>query len=157
MNEEGLDLFDALEMDMSELERRCNQDSDVEGTIKKLIEVNGFYQDISEIEKRAKKLLTNLKQVVVPTLFEEKDVKTISMKGYRFTVTQTYRASIQGGMKEDAFAWLRENELGDLITETVNAQTLSSAAKALLDEGIDLDPDLFNAYYQNNTSITKVK
>jgi hypothetical protein len=61
-------------------------------------------------------------------------------------------------MKDEAFAWLKDNDLGDIIQETVNSNTLSAQAKLLLeDKGLDMDPELFNTYWQNNVSKTKAK
>jgi hypothetical protein len=58
-------------------------------------------------------------------------------------------------MKEAAFEWLRENGLGELITETVNASTLSAQARKMLEDGTELDADIFNVSVFPTTSITK--
>lgn len=96
-----------------------------------------------------------LKQVIVPKVFSDTDSKTLTAFGYRFSVSTRLSASMPD--KVAGQTWLRENELGDIIKPTVNAQTLAKVAKDLIEEGYELDPDLFNVSYVENTSITKVK
>ena len=96
-----------------------------------------------------------MKNVTVPTLFNQHGVKTISVDGYRFSVSVRLSASIPD--KELGFQWLRDNNLGDIIKPTVNAMTLASTAKELIEEGLELDPDLFKVSYNENTSVTRVK
>ena len=95
-----------------------------------------------------------LKQVIVPKVFSDRNVTTITLAGYRFSVSTRLSASFPD--KVAGFEWLRNNQLGDIIKETVNAQTLASTAKHLIEEGLELDPDIFNTSYVENTSITKV-
>lgn len=59
--------------------------------------------------------------------------------------------------KDAAYWWLRLNNLGDLISETVNAGTLAAAAKARLDQGFDMPEAYFNSAFMPNTSVTKTK
>lgn len=76
---------------------------------------------------------------------------------YRITLSTALRASIRKGCKDGAYEWLRDNKLGDLIVETVNAQTLGAAATHMMTENRELPEELFNAYYQNTVSVTQVK
>lgn len=98
-------------------------------------------------------------KVKIPTMFERHKVPNVTLEeGYRVQVSHTLRASIRGGQdKEAAYQWLRDNGLGDLVTETVNAATLSAAAKAMAEENRELDGDLFNVAIMANTSFVRVK
>lgn len=102
-------------------------------------------------------LLELHKKVVVPEAFESEDVKTINVAGHRITVSERVLASIVKEDRTGAFSWLKQNGLGDLIFETVNAQTLSSAVKDRLEQGLTVDDAVIKVHYQPTTSITKVK
>lgn len=98
------------------------------------------------------------KRKLLPEVFEVEGVKSIPLaEGYRVGTASTFRASIRKGMKDTAYNWLRGNQLGDIITTTVNASTLSSAAKKLMeDQNKELPNDLFNVAMVPTTSVTKV-
>jgi len=113
--------------------------------------------DYDEVGKALTETVTELKQKTIPEKFETEGVSSFTTtSGYRVTVSVTPRASMKGD-KLLCFQWLRDNNLGDIVTETVNASTLSSVAKSMLEEGKELDPDLFLTYLQPNTSVTKIK
>ena len=127
---------------------------DAESAARFAREVRSALYHLGNLRKIAEKVNTVLKEKV-PEVFKEGGVTSITVDGYRYTATVTLRASIIKDMKPQAYVWLRANELGDLITETVNASTLSAAAKHRREEGYDLDQDFFNVYQQPNLSITK--
>lgn len=95
----------------------------------------------------------------LPEVIEASGQDFIPLKeGFRVGVSHVYRASIREGKKDDAFVWLANHHLGDLITSTVNASTLSAAAKHMIeDENKDLPPDLFNVAQMPITSVTATK
>ena len=64
------------------------------------------------------------------------------------------RASIKN--MDEFKAWARENELGGIIQETVNANTLSSTMKTLLQEGTDI-PDCISLFIQSRVNVTQPK
>ena len=88
---------------------------------------------------------TLLKQVIVPKIFGDTDSTTLTAFGHRFSVSTKLSASFPD--KEAGHKWLEDNKLGDIIKPTVNAQTLSSTAKSLIEEGLELDPEIFNVNY----------
>jgi hypothetical protein len=59
--------------------------------------------------------------------------------------------------KAAGFEWLRGNNHGGVIQETVNAQTLGALAKELNAEGTELPAPTFTTNIMTYTSITKVK
>jgi len=126
----------------------------VNGACKILHAVRSFNDTIGYLKKRINAVHSRMKEHVVPTKFEEQGVTTITVDGYRYSVSHTTRAGIVD--KLNAHEWLRANELGDIITETVNAQTLGAVARGLLEEGNELPEEFFKTYIQPNTSITKV-
>jgi hypothetical protein len=116
------------------------------------------YDQFDKERKRIYEALESLSRKTIPEMMEEQGIKTITLEdiGYRFTVSQRFSCSMPD--KEAGMAWLKANGLGDLIQPTVNAQTLSSAAKKRLeDEGLEMPTDLFNTSYMAFTSATKAK
>lgn len=112
----------------------------------------------AEAGKLIEAAVEQLKTETIPKAFEAEGLTSFNLAiGYRVTVSTKFAASIKGGLKEDAFKWLRGNQLGDLITETVNAGTLSAAGKQLLEEGRELPEELFNAAFLPQTSMIKIK
>lgn len=114
---------------------------------------------LEENLKPFNKFYDECKTIKLPELFERAGTTTVNLdEGYRVTVSQSIRASVREGLKEAALAWLRANKLGDLVQETINASTLSAAAKTLVeDENRELDPDIFNVAVIPNTSVTRTK
>ena len=64
----------------------------------------------------------------------EAEVPKFSRSGMTFYLKSRLFASPQAGKKGDMFAALREHGFGDLITENVNANTLSSFCKEQIEQ-----------------------
>ena len=118
-------------------------------------------EQLSDAVDELGKLVENLKTTQIPQLFEDHNVRNVSVEvdgiAYRVGVSQRVVASVKADDKAKAYDWLRTHELGALVIETVNSSTLASTAKAMLEEGKELDPDLFNVAIMPTTSVTKVK
>lgn len=126
-------------------------------------------RDVCDAFEDALKDLTTpkdkLKSLIVPQAFDRDKTKTLTITApfdnsgnYRITTTAKLRASITKDKREQAHEWLRQNNLGALIVETVNAETLSATARTMMeDEGKELPEDIFTTYYQNSTSVTRVR
>lgn len=97
-------------------------------------------------------------QYIPERMLEESMTTFTSASGYRVTVATRLTCSILPDMKAGAYAWLEANDLGELIVPTVNAQTLSSQARKLIeDENKEMPDDLFKVSTAPYTSVTKVK
>ena len=121
------------------------------------VAVKAIDDDWSGVIKKLSAVTRLLKEKLVPEAFSREDISSFTSKegGYRVTISELVRASMKD--KEACYAWLRENNLGDLIQDTVNASTLAATARSLMEEGKELDEDLFEVYIMPNTSVTKVK
>jgi hypothetical protein len=116
------------------------------------------YEAFDKQRKRINAVIEALSRGTLPEMMGEEGVKTVTLEdvGYRFTVSQRFSCSMPD--KEAGMGWLRSNNLGDLIQETVNAQTLASAMKRLIEEeGREPPPELFNTSYMAYTSATKAR
>lgn len=115
--------------------------------------------NIGEAVTAFSKAKHRLNEVTIPEAFEREGISTLTSKrlGYRITVSELIRYSVRKGMKEAAFKWLRKHRLGSLITETINSSTLAATGRSMLEEGKELDPDIFNLALMKSTSMVKVK
>lgn len=104
------------------------------------------------------KIISYAREVSLPERLDGDEIKTFTAdSGDRMSRTSRIFASIITGKTEDAFTWLRANEYGPLIKETVNASSLSAAAKEMIENGKELPDDLFNSHYKDGVSITRKK
>ena len=81
-------------------------------------------EEISEIGKKINSVDFRLGE-----LMTENELQNFTRDGLMFYMTTKTRASALADMKEDLFNALRARGYGDLITETVNANSLSAFVK----------------------------
>ena len=74
-------------------------------------------------------------------LMAETETQNFTRAGTMFCLTTKTRASARAGQKDELFAALRDEGYGDMITETVNANSLSSFVKEQIAESGDALPD----------------
>ena len=79
-------------------------------------EVLAKEEELKELKRKAELLSGE----VIPTMMQEMNISTLKLAdGSSVEVKPVYGASIPVAKKEDAFTWLRENGLGDLIKNEV--------------------------------------
>ena len=81
---------------------------------------------------------------------------TSSMKvdGYgRLGLTDDLRVKMLD--KEQVYEWLEENDMGDMITETVNASTLKASLRKRLQKGEEVPDNLFELTPFTRANLTK--
>jgi len=108
--------------------------------------------------KLIKAQISMAREVFFPTRMDEEHTKTsTSESGIRMNRTARTLASIRPHEDgtDPAYKWLRENDLGALIKETVNSSSLCAAAKEMIENGKELPDDLFNVHLKDGVSITK--
>lgn len=155
--------YDKLLNDMQDLASQIQKKAEfvhtekVHDQLRFLRHVRDITETLSDYKSQLQKHLDRLRQEVIPTTFKENNITSLTVDGFRYVISHNWRASIKGDRKGDAYKWLRDNDLGELITETVNASTLSAQAKKMTEDGMELDPDLFTVNIVPNTSITQAK
>ena len=89
----------------------------------KVIELKDLEDEIANAEASVKKLkekALQLSAVEIPTMMEEMHITKLKLKdGESVEVKKVYGASIPVDQKEEAFQWLRNNGLGDLIKNEI--------------------------------------
>jgi len=87
------------------------------------------------------------------------EVDKFSRNGNTFYLTSRLFASPNAGMKDDMISALRKNGYGELVTETVNANTLASFCKELMAENNDVLPEwlagTINTFEKTSVGIRK--
>lgn len=111
------------------------------------------YESIGKVLNEFRDLL---KTEVLPKSFERDGITSFNtFDGFRVTMSQSVRCKILD--KVLGYKYLRDNNLGDIVTETVNSSTLAAVARTMLEEGKELPPEFFETYLQPSTSVTKTK
>lgn len=92
-------------------------------------------------------------------LMAETETQNFTRAGTMFSLTTKTRASAVAGRKDELFSALKENGFGDLVYETVNANSLSAFVKEQISENQDTVPEwlngLVNVYEQTSVSVRK--
>tara|TARA_B100000029_G_scaffold253316_1_gene250262 strand:- start:219 stop:767 length:549 start_codon:yes stop_codon:yes gene_type:complete len=80
--------------------------------------------EIAVQEQKVKDLKDQQKQlsnIRIPTLMEEMNLKTLKMKdGSELSIKDVYSATIKADKKYEAYKWLRDNGLGDIVKNTIS-------------------------------------
>lgn len=95
-------------------------------------------KDIALIEIDRKRLEAEFDVIrlkVVPERFAEDQIKSTNIAGIgRLGIAKDAYCNQDNTKQEDFFKWLRDNEYGDLIKESVNPSSLKSLVKSLYDD-----------------------
>lgn len=116
------------------------------------------YEALDEQRKKIGEMLEGLSRNSIPDMMAEEDVRTVTLDdvGYRFTVSQRVSCSMVD--KDGAIDWLKANDQGAIVIETVNSGTLASFAKSYVeDKGADLPVEFFKMSTMAFTSVTKAR
>lgn len=103
-----------------------------------------FHDEVKAALTRLYHVIDSVDKHVFPSLLEHHGVDMVRVPelGRSFSIRQMTTASIID--KEGGIKWLRDNNHGDLVQETVNAGTLASFFRnMILEQGIDPPEDLF--------------
>ncbi len=87
------------------------------------------------------------------------ETQNFTRSGTMFCLTTKTRASAVAGSKEGLYSALRQQGFGELVYETVNANSLSSFVKEQIEENGDALPDwligLVNVYDKTTVGVRK--
>ena len=89
----------------------------------------------------------------------DQETQSFNRSGKLFYLKTVTRASAKAGEQERLYQWLKDNGYGDLVKETVNAQTLTGFAKELMEENDDELPgdlaDMVNIFEKQTVAMRK--
>ena len=112
-------------------------------------------------EQRLKEMNAEIEQADYQLSMQmaETETQNFTRAGTMFSLTTKIRASAVAGRREELYAALKENGYGDLVYETVNANSLSAFVKEQISENQDHVPDWLNGlvhvYEQTAVSVRK--
>lgn len=115
----------------------------------------------AETEQRLKEINAELDEADyrLSELMAETETQNFTRAGMMFCLTTKTRASATAGRKEELFAALRGEGFGDLVYETVNANSLSAFVKEQIAENGDVLPawleGLVNVFEKTSVSLRK--
>lgn len=120
--------------------------------ITRFAEVRNLHARLKEIAADVNQLADHLSMELVPEAMRAAGFTTVNHQVGRVTIGTRVSASMLD--RAQAMQWLRDNELGSLIIETVNSQTLGAQAKDMLEKGAELPAEVFKTTVKPYTSIT---
>ena len=115
-----------------------------------------LHGEITEELKDWEKLKELMAKKLLPEAFEREGIKNLkTLSGQKISISESVYANVSKENKFAAHEWLREHGHDDLIQETVNANSLRSRIKGLLEDGEDVPLDIFGVAIVPNTRLTK--
>lgn len=122
-------------------------------------------KQLREKKKEAEQQLKDIHAEIAQTEYQlsmqmaETETQNFTRAGTMFSLTTKTRASAVAGRREELYAALKENGCGDLVYETVNANSLSAFVKEQIAENQDTVPEWLNGlvhvYEQTAVSVRK--
>ena len=111
-------------------------------------------QELKEIIAEIERVDAALAERMIST-----ETQNFTRNGSTFCLTNTTRASAAAGLKDELFAALRGAGFGDLVYETVNANSLSAFVKEQTAENEDVLPKwldgLVNVFEKTTVGVRK--
>lgn len=114
-------------------------------------EILALASTLAELKERKKQLdaeLKDLNQKIAETEEElsarmiEEEIQNFNHAGKTFYIQTKLYASPVAERKHELFAWLKANGFGDMVTESVNHNTLCAFIREQLEENNELPEDL---------------
>ena len=100
-----------------------NSVNDAKSLSDQVVKLKQLEDELVDKEKELKELKRHIDLVsgeVIPTMMQEMNISTLKLAdGSSVEVKPVYGASISVAKKEEAYTWLRENGLGDLIKNEI--------------------------------------
>ena len=97
--------------------------NDAESLSEQALKLKAMEKDLADKEDEIKKLKKDIDVIsgeVIPTMMQEMNLSSLKLAdGSSIEVKPVYGASIPPAKKEEAFNWLRNNGLGDLIKNEI--------------------------------------
>ena len=99
------------------------KNEDLSKLSEQVLKLKDLEDEVKTKEKNLKDLKKDVEKIsgdVIPTMMTEMNISTLKLAdGSAVEVKPVYNASISTDKKEEAFNWLRNNDLGDLIKNEI--------------------------------------
>ena len=130
-----------------------------------LFELADRLKSLKEDKKQKELELRNINDMIfevdaaLSELMILKETQNFTRSGTMFCLTTSTKASAVSGFKDELYSKLREKGYGDLIHETINANSLSSFVKEQINENDNVLPSwldgLVNVFEKNTVGVRK--
>ena len=121
-----------------------------------LFRVKKQYEDINEQVKKLYRHVDKLSKVIIPEAMDDAGVDKIRVPEVATSFYPLVKYSASMLDKGAGFQYLRDNNAGALITETVNASSLSAYLRdRLVNEGVEPPEDVFKFGIYKITGMSK--
>ena len=130
-----------------------------------LFELADRLKSLKEDKKQKELALRNINDMIfevdaaLSELMILKETQNFTRSGTMFCLSTSTKASAVSGFKDELYSKLREKGYGDLIHETINANSLSSFVKEQINENDNLLPSwlegLVNVFEKNTVGVRK--
>lgn len=125
----------------------------------KLKELRDRKKSLEDELKALNREIDETEQALVDAMLEE-EMQNFVRAGQMFSLqTKTYANAVPE-RKQELLAWLKKNGYGDLVQETVNANSLAAFVRELLEEADELPEELrelVNVYEKTTIGIRRAK
>ena len=114
-------------------------------------------KEIEEALKEINTLITETEEQMVAAMVEE-EMQNFTRNGRQFILTNRTYANAKAGMMPAICDWMKENDLADMVKESVHSQTLQAWVKEQIEEAGALPEELselVNVYEKSGISIRK--
>lgn len=149
----AIDYLDKAEEILSRDTARIAEKDTLDALITRFVDVRGLRERTKALHASVSELEARLSEELVPEALRASGFTTVHHRLGRVTLNTRTQASVKD--RAQAYEWLRGHDLGDIIIETVNSQTLSATASAMMERGDELPEEYFKTWIKTYTSITK--
>ena len=112
--------------DFEKDEQEVIEKTDIQQLSGYCLELQSLEDQIEFLEKEVKKLKQQADKIaseIIPNMLAEQGLSSLKLAdGSAVEVAKSYNCTIRKDMMDSAYRWLRANELGDLIKNTVSVQ-----------------------------------
>ena len=110
-----------FEKDQQDAMKKTDNIQSLADQVEKLEELQSRLETQEQIMKDTKKQIERISGEVIPTMMSEMGLAELKLQdGSHLKVSTSYRATITEANKEEAFNWLRNNGLGDIIKNEIS-------------------------------------
>lgn len=118
--------------------------------------VREAYEELDKQRKGLYHVKDFMEKCVLPEAMQNADTDQVRVPSLARSFSLQTKMSASFIDKQAGVAWLRESGNGDIVQETVNAQTLTALCRnMILEEGIEPPTDLVRVNSYNTVGVTK--
>lgn len=140
---------------LAEAVTEAGAQANLDATVSLFADLRNRQDQVKRLSAKLAKLSDYMSFELLPDIFQR--TNTVSPYNHirgKFTLATRTNAACKDGMKDEAFTWLEDHGLGDIIIRTVPWQTFGATAAELIKEGKDLPDDLFEVSTRVYTRFT---